>query len=71
MGRTAAQVLQRITTENATLKQRARQLTQVDRDLEERLQAACSNNKFADRRIAQLGSQLTGCLTGVSPPGQR
>jgi len=52
--------IQRITTENTTLKQRVRQLSQENRALEERLQAARSNNRFADRRIAQLEAQLTG-----------
>jgi hypothetical protein len=51
--------IQRITTENTTLKQRVRQLTQDNRTLEERLQAVRSNNRFADRRIAQLEAQLT------------
>jgi chromosome segregation ATPase len=51
--------IQRITTENTTLKQRVRQLTQDSRTLEERLQAARSNNRFADRHIAQLEAQLT------------
>ncbi len=50
--------IQRIITENTTLKQRVRQLTQDNRTLEERLQAARSNNRFADRRIAQLEAQL-------------
>jgi hypothetical protein len=52
--------IQRITTENTTLKQRVRQLSQENRALEERLQASRSNNRFADRRIAQLEAQLTG-----------
>ncbi len=50
--------IQKITTENTTLKQRVRQLTQDNRTLGERLQAARSNNRFADRRIAQLEAQL-------------
>lgn len=50
---------QRITTENATFKQRIRQLTHDNRTLEERLEAARSNARFADRRIAQLEAQLT------------
>jgi chromosome segregation ATPase len=50
--------IQRITTENITLKQRVRQLTQDNRSLEERLQAARSNNRFLDRRIAGLEAQL-------------
>jgi outer membrane murein-binding lipoprotein Lpp len=54
------ETVQRISTENTTLKQRVRQLTQDNRVLEERLQAARSNNRFADRRIAQLEAQLAG-----------
>jgi hypothetical protein len=50
--------IQRITTENTTLKQRVRQLTQDNRSLEERLQAARSNNRFLDRRAAGLEAQL-------------
>jgi hypothetical protein len=52
------QAIDRITTENTTLKQRVRQLTQDNRVLQERLQAARSNVRFADRRIAQLEAQL-------------
>jgi chromosome segregation ATPase len=57
---------QRVTTENTTLKQRVRQLAQDNRTLEERLQAARSNVRFADRRIAQLESELieVGPVTG-------
>lgn len=50
--------INRITTENANLKQRLRQLTQDKRTLEERLQAARSNSRFQDRRISQLEAQL-------------
>jgi hypothetical protein len=50
--------LQRITSENTTLKQRIRQLAQDNRALEERLQAARSNIRFQDRRIAQLEAKL-------------
>ncbi len=50
--------IQRMTTENTTLKQRVRQLTADNRTLAERLEAARSNNRFADRRIAQLEAQL-------------
>lgn len=45
-------------TRITTLKQRVRQLTTDNRTLEERLQAARSNNRFADRRIAQLEAEL-------------
>jgi Family of unknown function (DUF6262) len=50
---------QRLATENTTLKQRVRQLTHDNKTLEDRLEAARSNNRFADRRIAQLEAQLT------------
>lgn len=53
------EAVQRITTENTTLKQRVRQLTHDNKTLEDRLEAARSNNRFADRRIAQLEAQLT------------
>jgi hypothetical protein len=52
------EAVQRITTENTTLKQRVRQLTADNRALAERLEAARSNTRFADRRIAQLEAQL-------------
>lgn len=50
--------IQRITTENTTLKQRVRQLSGDSRTTEERLQAARSNGRFQDRKIAQLEAQL-------------
>ena len=50
---------QRLATENTTLKQRVRQLTHDNKTLEDRLEAARSNNRFAGRRIAQLEAQLT------------
>ena len=51
--------IQRINSETTTLKQSVRQLTVGNRTLEERLEAARSNVRFADRRIAQLEAQLT------------
>jgi len=57
--------IQRITTENTTLKQRVRQLTQDNRALEERLKAARSNLRFQDRRIADLEAQLADRLAGA------
>jgi hypothetical protein len=51
--------VQRITTENATLKQRVRQLSTDNRTLDERLKAARSNLRFQDRRIADLEVRLT------------
>jgi chromosome segregation ATPase len=56
------EAIQRITSENTTLKQRFRQLTQDNRALEERLRAARSNLRFQDRRLADLEAQL------ASPP---
>ena len=50
--------LQRLATENTSLKQRIRQLTDANSTLEERLQAARSNNRFLVRRIADLETQL-------------
>ena len=52
------EAIQRITTENTTLKQRVRQLTQDNRTLEERLTAARSTLRFQDRRLADLEAQL-------------
>jgi chromosome segregation ATPase len=51
--------VERITTENTTLKQRVRQLTTDNRTLDERLKAARSNLRFQDRRIADLEARLT------------
>ncbi|WP_206062427.1 hypothetical protein [Nonomuraea basaltis] len=56
--------IQRITTENTTLKQRVRQLTTDNRTLEERLKAARSNMRFQDRRVADLEAQLLDPTTG-------
>ncbi len=50
--------IQRITTENTTLKQRVRTLTADNRTLDERLKAARSNLRFHDKRIADLEAQL-------------
>jgi Family of unknown function (DUF6262) len=50
--------IQRITTENTTLKQRVRQLTTDNRTLDERLKAARSNLRFQDRRVADLEAQI-------------
>ena len=48
---------QLITPGNTTLKQRVRHLIQENRVLEERLHAARSSSRFADRRIAQPGAR--------------
>lgn len=52
------EAIQRITTENATLKQRVRTLTAGNRTLEEKLKAARENLRFHDKRIADLEAQL-------------
>jgi DNA-binding LacI/PurR family transcriptional regulator len=52
------EAVQRITTENTTLKQRVRQLTTDNRTLDERLKAARSNLRFQDRRVADLEAQI-------------
>jgi chromosome segregation ATPase len=49
---------QRVAAENTTLRQRAGQLAQDNRALEEKLQAARSNNRFLDKRIANLEARL-------------
>ncbi|MEJ8640074.1 DUF6262 family protein [Streptomyces sp. MS2.AVA.5] len=46
--------VQQLVTENSTLKHRVHQLTQEHRKLQERLEGARSNLRFADRRIAEL-----------------
>lgn len=54
------EAIQRITTENTTLKQRVRQLIADNRTLDERLKAARSNLRFQDRRVADLEARLAG-----------
>ena len=58
------EAIQRITTENTTLKQRVRQLTADNRSFDERLKAARSNLRFQDRRVADLEAQIAD-----RPPG--
>ncbi|MEU3622793.1 hypothetical protein [Amycolatopsis coloradensis] len=61
--------IQRIVTENTTLKQTARQLTQENRRLHERLQGARDNTRFLDKRVADLEAQLlAGPDLPCSPP---
>ena len=50
--------VQRVVTENSTLKRRVRELTDENRCLSEKLQAARSNNRVLDKRIADLEAQL-------------
>lgn len=55
--------IQRITTENTTLKQRVRQLTTDNRTLDERLKAARSNMRFQDKRLADLEARILDMTT--------
>lgn len=57
--------IQRITTENTTLKQRVRQLTADKGTLEERLQAARSNLRFQDRRVADLEARIADAASAT------
>ncbi|WP_405615389.1 DUF6262 family protein [Streptomyces sp. NBC_01508] len=59
------EAVQRITTENTTLKQRVRQLTTDNRTLDERLKAARSNLRFQDRRVADLEAQIADPSAGA------
>ncbi|MFE4332880.1 hypothetical protein ACFRQM_26710 [Streptomyces sp. NPDC056831] len=50
--------VQALTTENTTLKRRVQQLTGEHRKLQERLEGARSNLRFANKRIADLEAQI-------------
>ncbi|MFI1701501.1 hypothetical protein ACH419_36865 [Streptomyces bobili] len=50
--------VQKLTTENTTLKRRLQQVTQEHRKLQERLEGARTNLRFSDKRIADLEHQL-------------
>jgi hypothetical protein len=47
------------------LKQRARQLADDNRGLQDKLQAARSNNRFLDKRVAGLEAELLGLQPGA------
>lgn len=64
-----AEEAQHLKTENATLRNRVRQLGQEYRTLQERLEGARSNNRFADKRIADLEAQLVE-LQQANAPGK-
>ncbi|MGV9279807.1 DUF6262 family protein [Streptomyces sp. NPDC003730] len=59
--------LQRIVTENTTLKEHVRQLTQDNQRLQERLASARQNNRFLDKHIADLEARLAPYLTTPPP----
>lgn len=50
--------VQALVTENTTLKRRVQQLSQEHRKLQERLEGARSNLRFAEKRTADLEAQL-------------
>ncbi|MER5615397.1 hypothetical protein [Streptomyces sp. NPDC002215] len=54
--------VQTLATENTTLKNRVNQLTREHRQLQERLEGARSNLRFADKRIADLEVQVLAQL---------
>jgi chromosome segregation ATPase len=56
------QDVQRVTSENATLKQHVRALSAENRTLQERLAAARSTLRFQDKRIAELEANIADPL---------
>ncbi|MFI9063878.1 DUF6262 family protein [Streptomyces sp. NPDC053429] len=70
------ETVQALTLENTTLKRRTQQLAREHRSLQERLEGARSNLRFAERRIADLETQLLqpqqpDLLGGSTKPGAR
>ncbi len=57
-----ADAIERITTENRTLRQENRRLTTNNQQLTERLKAARENSRFLDTRIARLEADLAEFL---------
>ncbi|MFI7356428.1 DUF6262 family protein [Streptomyces avidinii] len=53
-----ADAVQRLVSENTTLKDKVRQLARDNKSLDERLKGARENNRFLDKRIADLESQI-------------
>lgn len=60
--------VQKLVTENATLKRRIQQVTREHRTLQERLEGARTNLRFSDKRIADLEVQILE-LQQVIPAG--
>lgn len=56
---------ERLAADNFTLKERVRDLTAANPTLDERLQAARSNNRFLGKRIADLEAQLLNDRAGT------
>lgn len=55
--------IQALTSANTQLKQQLRELSATGRQMEEKLVAARSNNRFLDKRIAHLEAQLAEQVT--------
>jgi hypothetical protein len=62
--------VQQLTTANTTLKRRLQQVMQEHRQLQERLEGARTNLRFADKRIADLEAQILELQQAV-PAGAR
>lgn len=54
-----ADAVERITSENRTLRQENRRLTTENQQITERLKAARENNRFLDTRIANLEATIS------------
>ncbi|MEV4112745.1 DUF6262 family protein [Nonomuraea sp. NPDC049695] len=65
-----ADAVERITTENRTLRQDNRKLTTDNQRLTDRLKAARENNRFLDTRIARLEAELVEHLNLGQNPQQ-
>lgn len=65
-----ADAVQRIVSENHSLKLKVRQQTQDNKTLEDRLKAARDNNRFLDKRIADLEIELLQQREGVGAGDQ-
>ncbi|MGW4113501.1 hypothetical protein ACWEFJ_21750 [Actinosynnema sp. NPDC004786] len=59
--------VQRLLTENSTLKREIRKITQDSQRLAERLQGARDNNRFLDKRVAELEAELADRLSIGKP----
>jgi chromosome segregation ATPase len=59
--------IQTVNSANTELKQQIRQLNADCRQLEDKLAAARSNNRFLDKRVAALEAQLLEQAPAVTP----
>lgn len=63
--------LQALTTENTSLKARVQQLTREHRTLQERLEGARSNLRFAEKRVAVLEAEVLDHQNRTGPAAER